>query len=351
MRKKNITSIIFIMLFFIYADSYSQEDKGIIYGSVKDVITQQPLPGVNILVMDTNIGGSTDVDGNYKIDGIEPGTYRIRISSVGYSSIIKTDVVVNSIKPNRVDVELQEAAYQLDEVTVQDDYFSKNPLELVSTKKFNYEEIRRSPGAFEDVVRALSVLPGVAQADAGRNDLIIRGGAPYENLFLVDGIKIPNINHFGNQGATGGPISYINLDFVKSTSFSTGGFPVNYGDKLSSVLSIQLKNGRSDRTGGKATISSSQFGVNLEGPVGQNSDFIFSVRRSYLDLIFKAAGFAFVPEYYDLISKVNIKLGTGRNLSFFFLGALDKVNFFNDTPEKRAGRSRLRQYAEDFSIS
>ena len=340
MRKKNITSIIFIMLFFIYADSYSQEDKGIIYGSVKDVITQQPLPGVNILVMDTNIGGSTDVDGNYKIDGIEPGTYRIRISSVGYSSIIKTDVVVNSIKPNRVDVELQEAAYQLDEVTVQDDYFSKNPLELVSTKKFNYEEIRRSPGAFEDVVRALSVLPGVAQADAGRNDLIIRGGAPYENLFLVDGIKIPNINHFGNQGATGGPISYINLDFVKSTSFSTGGFPVNYGDKLSSVLSIQLKNGRSDRTGGKATISSSQFGVNLEGPVGQNSDFIFSVRRSYLDLIFKAAGFAFVPEYYDLISKVNIKLGTGRNLSFFFLGALDKVNFFNDTPEKRFDNSR-----------
>ena len=329
MRKKNITSILFLMLFFIYTDSYAQEDKGIIYGGVKDVITQQPLPGANILVMDTNIGASTDVDGNYKIDGIEPGTYRIRISSVGYSSVIKTDVVVNSIKPNRIDVELQETTYQLDEVTVKDDYFFKSPLEIVSTAKFNYEEIRRSPGAFEDVVRALSILPGVAQADAGRNDLIIRGGAPYENLFLVDGIKIPNINHFGNQGATGGPLSYINLDFVKSTSFSTGGFPVNYGDKLSSVLSINLKNGRSDRIGGKATISSSQFGVNLEGPVGQNSDFIF-----------KAAGFAFVPEYYDLISKVNIKVGTGSNLSFFFLGALDKVNFFNDTPEKRFDNSR-----------
>ncbi|MGA7837705.1 MAG: TonB-dependent receptor, partial [Ignavibacteriaceae bacterium] len=189
-------------------------------------------------------------------------------------------------------------------------------------------------------VRALSVLPGVAQADAGRNDLIVRGGAPYENLFLVDGIKIPNINHFGNQGATGGPISYLNLDFVKSTTFSTGGFPVNYGDKLSSVLSIQLKNGRSDRIGGKATISSSQFGLNLEGPLTNNSDFIFSVRRSYLDFIFKAAGFAFVPEYYDMLSKVNINLNSENNLSFFFLGALDKVNFFNDTPEKRFDNSR-----------
>ncbi len=266
--------------------------------------------------------------------------YRIRISSVGYLPVIKTDIVVNSIKPNRIDVELQEIPYQLDEVTVQDDYFSKSPLEKVSTTKFNYEEIRRSPGAFEDVVRALSVLPGVAQAAAGRNDLIIRGGAPYENLFLVDGIKIQNINHFGNQGSTGGPISYINLDFVKSTSFSAGGFPVNYGDKLSSVLSIKLKNGRSDRIGGKATISSSQFGLNLEGPIAKNSDFIFSIRRSYLDFIFKAAGFAFVPEYYDMISKVNIKLDSKNSLSFFIIGALDKVNFFNDTPEKRFDNSR-----------
>jgi len=340
MRKENITSIIFLMLFFFFADSYSQEAKGIIYGSVKDVISLQPLPGVNILVIGTNIGAASDAEGNYRIEGLEPGTYQLRISSVGYLPVIKTDIVVNSIKPNRIDVELQEVPYQLDEVIVQDDYFSKNPLELVSTTKFNFEEIRRSPGAFEDVVRALSVLPGVAQADAGRNDLIVRGGAPYENLFLVDGIKIPNINHFGNQGATGGPMSYLNLDFVKSTTFSTGGFPVNYGDKLSSVLSIQLKNGRSDRIGGKATISSSQFGLNLEGPLTNNSDFIFSVRRSYLDFIFKAAGFAFVPEYYDMLSKVNINLNSENNLSFFFLGALDKINFFNDTPEKRFDNSR-----------
>ena len=340
MRKENISSIVLLMLIFLCTDSYSQEDKGIIYGSVKDLISLEPLPGANILVMDTNFGAASDLDGNYRIEGIEPGTYRVRISSIGYMSVIKTDIVVNSIKPNRIDVELQQMPYQLDEVTVMDDYFTKNPLEIVSTTKFNFEEIRRSPGAFEDVIRALSILPGVAQADAGRNDLIIRGGAPYENLFLVDGIKIPNINHFGSQGATGGPLSYLNLDFVRSTSFSTGGFPVNYGDKLSSVLSIKLKNGRSDRIGGKATISSSQFGLNLEGPISKNSDFIFSIRRSYLDFIFKEAGFAFVPEYYDMLSKINFNLGSGNSLSFFFLGALDNVNFFNDTPDKRFDNSR-----------
>jgi outer membrane receptor for ferrienterochelin and colicin len=341
MKKSNVTSIILLVVFFLFAESYPQEEKGKIYGSIRDVISLQPLPGANILVMDTNMGAASDADGNYIIESIEPGTYRIRISSVGYMAVIKTDVVVNPIKPIRIDVELQEMPYQLNEITVQDDYFFKSPIEIISTAKFSFEEIRRSPGAFEDVVRALSVLPGVAQADAGRNDLIIRGGAPYENLFLVDGIKIPNINHFGNQGATGGPISYVNLDFVKSTTFSTGGFPVTYGNKLSSVLSIKLKDGRSDRIGGKATISSSQFGLNLEGPITQNSDFIFSARRSYLDIIFKAAGFAFVPEYYDMISKLNIKLNSGNNLSFFFLGALDKVNFFNDTPEKRFDNSRI----------
>ena len=207
MKNNNIASIILLMLFFLMTESYPQEEKGKIYGSVKDVISLRPLPGANILVMGTNIGAASDADGNYIIEGIDPGTYRIRISSVGYMAVIKTDIVVNPIKPNRIDVELQEMPYQLNEITVRDDYFFKSPIDVISTAKFSFEEIRRSPGAFEDVVRALSVLPGVAQADAGRNDLIIRGGAPYENLFLVDGVKIPNINHFANQGATGGRLA------------------------------------------------------------------------------------------------------------------------------------------------
>jgi hypothetical protein len=340
MNFKPVLKIILFFSFIFAAEISAQDEKGIIFGKVRDAVSMQPLISANILILDTNLGAATDPEGNYKIEGIKPGTYRLKISSIGYSTVIKTDVIVNSVKPARLDVELMETTLELGEVTVQDEYFSKNPLEPISTTKFSFEEIRRAPGGFEDVIRALSILPGVAQADAGRNDLIVRGGAPSENLFLVDGIVIPNINHFGTQGAAGGPVSYVNLDYVKSTSFSTGGFPVTYGDRLSSVLSINLKNGRQDRIGGKATVSATQFGLDMEGPINQSSDFIFSVRRSYLDFIFKAAGFAFVPEYYDLLSKVNIKTGTNSNLSFFFLGALDNVNFFNDTPDKRFDNSR-----------
>ena len=203
---------------------------------------------------------------------------------------------------------MSEAVIELEGVTVSSDVFENLPTEVNSVKKFSYEEIRRSPGGFEDVVRALSVLPGVARQSAGRNDLVVRGGAPSENLYIVDGLIVPNINHFGSQGSTGGPLSFINLDFVEETTFSTGGFQANYGDKLSSVLKIDLREGRKDRLGGKALVSASQFGLNLEGPVSENSNFIFSLRRSYLDFIFNAAGFNFVPEYYDLLTKYNYNI-------------------------------------------
>ncbi|MCJ7553087.1 MAG: TonB-dependent receptor plug domain-containing protein, partial [Ignavibacteriaceae bacterium] len=251
--------------------------------------------------------------------------------------------------------ELNTKAIEFEGIVIKSDYFGKNPFEVNSVRTFGYEEIRRSPGGFEDVVRALSVLPGVAQADAGRNDLIVRGGAPSENLYLVNGIEVPNINHFGTQGATGGPLSFINLDFVKETSFSTGGFSSLYGDKLSSVLSIDLRNGRNDRLGGKATISATQFGLNAEGPLfNEISSFIFSARRSYLDFIFKAADFAFVPEYYDVLTKADFRIDNDNSLSFLFISAFDNVKFFNDTEDQRFDNSRILgsdqiQYVAGFS--
>ncbi len=340
MKGKTIFRGIIPAVLLINSFVFSQESTGVIFGTVKDAVSMEPVIGANILVIDTKFGDATNTDGEFRIAGLNPGTYSIRISSVGYKTVVKTDLVVSLSKPLRLDVETTEVLVKLSDVTVTTDYFSQEPTDLISTASFNNEEIRRAPGGFEDVVRALSILPGVAQADAGRNDLIVRGGGPSENLYLLDGFPIPNINHFGNQGTAGGPISYINLDFVRSTTFSTGGFPVLYGDKLSSVLSIDLKKGRSDRLGGKATISATQFGLNLEGPIAENSNFIFSVRRSYLDLIFKAAGFAFVPEYYDILSKADFKWDNNNSFSFLFLGALDKVNFFNDTPEKRYDNSR-----------
>ncbi|MBZ0199009.1 MAG: TonB-dependent receptor [Ignavibacteriaceae bacterium] len=327
--------------FLILIKPISAQDDYNIFGKVVDAVSKQPLIGVNILVIGTTNGSATNENGTYKITGLTAGNYSLRASLVGYETFVKTDINISSSHPQQVDFELKEQAVQLENVTVTSNYFNSVPTEVNSVRSFSYEEIRKAPGGFEDVVRALSVLPGVAQADAGRNDLIVRGGAPSENLYTVDGVEIPNINHFGTQGAAGGPLSYINLDFVKGTTFSTGGFSAAYGDKLSSVLNISLREGRNDRFGGKATIAATQFGLNLEGPLSNGSSFLFSVRRSYLDFIFKAAGFGFVPEYYDVLSKVNFKIDNNNSISFIFVSAFDYVNFFNDTEKQRFDNARI----------
>lgn len=336
---KNIYFITIVI--FCTTNLLAQELSSYIYGRVFDFTTKQPIPFTNIIVPGTNFGAATNENGYFKIENLPVNTYQVRASVIGYNQLTKTDVVIQSGKPAEVNFELVPQAIELGDVTVTSDYFRKDPLEVNSIRNFSYEEIRRSPGGFEDVIRALSILPGVAQADAGRNDLIVRGGAPSENLYLIDGIEVPNINHFGTQGATGGPLSYVNLDFVRETSFSTGGFSALYGDKLSSVLDIKLRDGREDRFGGKATISASQFGLNLEGPITEKSNFIFSARRSYLDFIFKAANFSFVPEYYDVLLKADFNPHTKDAFSFLFISAFDNVKFFNNDADQRFDNSRI----------
>ncbi len=330
-----------LLLFINYIPLSAQTGKARIIGEVIDEVTQEPIPGVNVTIAGTALGAATDIDGKFSIANLEIGTYQVRLSAVGYNTIVKPDVVVSSAKPTELLFKLSQTVIEFEGITVKSDFFSNDPTEIGSIASFSYEEIRRAPGGFEDVVRALSVLPGVAQTSAGRNDLIVRGGAPSENLYIVDGFVVPNINHFGTQGATGGPIGFINLDFVREASFSTGGFSSLYGDKLSSVLTIDLREGRKDKIGGKGTISASQFGFNLEGPIGGKGNFLFSARRSYLDFIFDAAGFNFVPQYYDLLSKFTYNLDSKNRISYLFIGAFDNVKFNNETSEDRYENSRI----------
>ncbi len=312
-----------------------------INGLIYDATTNEPLTNANVSVVGTLLGASTDIDGHFSIQRVPVGTYALRVTAIGYTPFIATDIVVMVAKPTELRIPLIESMVQVEGVQVSASYFQKLPDRPLSNLIQSNEEIRRLPGGLEDVVRAISILPGVAQVQPGRNDLIVRGGAPSENLFVVDDIEVPNINHFGTQGASGGPLSFINLDFVERTSFFTGGFGVHYGDKLSSVLSLDLREGRKDQVGGKATISASQFGLNLEGPANEKGNFIFAARRSYLDFIFKAAGFGFVPEYWDFLGKVNYRLSSQDQLVVLGIGALDNVKLFNDTPDKRLSNSRV----------
>jgi len=327
---------------------------GSIHGLVYDVVTREPLIGANVVLMETPLGSAADLDGNFKIMNIAPGTYRLQVSMIGYKSRILTDIIVAAGKMTELQIPLEAMTIGIGEVVVEADYFYTNADAPVSVQTLSSEEIRRAPGGLEDVVRAIAVLPGVAQPSSGRNDLIVRGGAASENLYVIDNLEVPNINHFGTQGATGGPLSFINVDYVREVTFSTGGFGPRYGDKLSSVTSIELAQGRSDRIGGKATISATQFGLNTEGPIGEGGSFLFSARRSYLDFIFKAAGFGFVPEYWDFLGKATFSLDKENSFSVLTIGVLDDVEFFSDTEEQRYSNSRVlgnaqNQYFTGFS--
>jgi hypothetical protein len=324
---------------------------GVISGKVVVHNTLRPLPGANVQVVGTAYGGVTDDDGGFKIENVPAGHYMVKASVIGFEPSILTDVVVSPIKPVILQFNLEEKSVEVGEVTVRGEYFRSTPDAPVSVKSQSNEELRRLPGGLEDVIRAVSILPGVAQVEAGRNDLVVRGGAPSENLFLIDNLEVPNINHFGTQGASGGPLSYVNLDFVQSTTFSSGGFGVRYGNKLSSVLTIDLKEGRRDRMGAKVTLSATQFGFTTEGPFDSSGSFLFSARRSYLDFIFKAAGLAFTPQYWDFMTKADYHLGRNDRLTLVGIGVIDNIRIFNDSRDHIFDNSRILMPSEDQGVA
>ncbi|GAB4176980.1 MAG: TonB-dependent receptor [Calditrichia bacterium] len=316
---------------------FGQSANGIIKGKVVDAMVQEPLIGANIVVIGTNLGASTDENGEFTITNLEPGSYQLEISYIGYISLNKTDIMVAANKPVYLSIALKPNPIQGEEITVTAGYFIEEQEIEPSLITLSREEIRRFPGGFEDVVRTVATLPGVAiNNGGGRNDLLVRGGGPAENLYVVNSIEIPNINHFGTQGTSSGSLSFINLDLVENVEFSAGGFNAEYGDKLSSVLSLSLTKGRDDRLGGKALISATQFGANLEGPIGGMGSFIFSARRSYLDFIFKAAGLPFTPVYTDFNFVGEFDLSPRDKFTFLSLLALDDIDRFNDNEEKRS---------------
>ncbi|MDH3496612.1 MAG: TonB-dependent receptor [Gemmatimonadota bacterium] len=318
-----------------------------LHGRVVDAVQGRPVPGALVRLLGTDRATRTGSDGGFRLDSLPSGVWRLAVSAIGYRPAVRADVVLAPARSPDVLVRLEPLPVNLAGIVNEPDYFEPLPAAPVSAQVLSNEEIRRLPGGLEDVARAVAVLPGVVQVSEGRNDLIVRGGAPSENLYLIDGIEVENINHFGTQGATGGPLSFVNLDFVRDVTFSTGGFGVPYGDRLSSTLAIELKDGRTDRVGGRATLASSQVGLDLEGPTGGAGSFLLSVRRSYLDLVFRAAGFGFVPEYWDLLGRWVVRPGPRDEVSVFVIGALDNVRFFNETEDQRYDNAQVLGNAQN----
>ena len=332
---------VILLLSFCAFSLHSQQQTryGSISGRVCDGATKDSIPLATVVIVGSTLGGATDEVGRFVITHVPPGAYELQASAIGYASLIQREVVVRASEETEVSFFLAEQSVQIGEVVVIGKQIIASDLP-VSTQYLSYKEIQNTAGAFDDVVRTVSSLPGVAQSRADRNDLIVRGGGTSENLFLIDNIEVPNIDHFGTQGSSAGSVSYVNLEFVENTSFSAGGFGVRYGDKLSSVLSIGMREGRSDKNRVKASLSATQLGVNLEGPVADGGAYLFSARRSYLDPVFKYYGFAFAPYYWDFLGKATYQLGSDDKIEALGIGAVDKIKFFDDTQSHQSANQR-----------
>lgn len=310
-------------LFLFSFPLFIQAQTGIIRGQVSNSINNDPIPFANILVVGTDVGTTTDIDGNYEIKGLEPKLYDIRVSFVGFNEQTVYEIQVSNSRPTTIDVKLEEFTQDLEEVVVKASPFRKTEESPVSLRTIGIAEIQRNPGGARDISRVVQNLPGVTTTASFRNDLIIRGGAPNENRFFLDDVEVPNINHFATQGASGGPVGMINVDFIREVDFYSGAFPANRGNALSSVFNFKMKDGRTDRLGFTATLGASDLGLTLDGPIGERTTFLLSTRRSYLQFLFKALGLPFLPVYNDFQAKVKIKLDKKNELTFIGLGAVD----------------------------
>lgn len=314
--------VIFSILCFLSSAVYSQN--GVLKGTIKDKLTNQPLIGANVEIINTTTGTVTDLDGKYILENLKPGLYTIEVTYIGYDMKREAEIEVQQIRPTILNFELTENAKQLSEIVIKTSSFKKTAESPLSLRTIGISEIKRNPGANRDISRVIQSLPGVTSTASFRNDLIIRGGAPNENRFYIDDVEVPVINHFATQGSSGGPAGIINVDFVREVDFYSGAFPVNRGNALSSVFNFKYKEGRDDRIGATTTVGATDIGVTLDGPIGKKSNFLVSARRSYLQFLFKAIGLPFLPTYNDFNVKYKYKINPKNEIYFIGLGAVDK---------------------------
>ncbi|MCF8332474.1 MAG: TonB-dependent receptor [Bacteroidales bacterium] len=320
--------LVFTIFISLVIEFYGQS--GTIKGRVFNKSTNEPLPFTNIIISGTQIGSTSDFEGNFTFTGIEPGFYRLKASSVGYESKITEEFQLTNAKTVNIDIPMEQKSQELEEVVVEVSPFKEKDESPVSMRTLTVSEIEKNPGANRDISRVIQAFPGVASSVSFRNDVIVRGGSPSENSFYLDGIEIPNLNHFATQGASGGPVGIINVDFIREVDYYAGAFPANRGGALSSVLEFRQINGNQEAFSARATLGASDLALTVDGPIGEKTTMIASARRSYLQFLFDVIGLPFLPVYNDFQFKTKTRLNKKNELSFIGLGAIDEFSLNTD---------------------
>ena len=337
-----------IVVFSIFSLSIlttTAQNNGRLSGVVVDKLTQKILPNVSVSIEGIAKGAIADTNGIFRITGIPLKTYNIIFSLVGYKKQILFNVVINAGNENNFNIELEQSGGALTEVLVKTNKRTARAATLetpLSVQRLTTEEIKSNPGGNFDISKVIQSLPGVGGGAGGggfRNDIIIRGGAPSENVFYLDGIEMPVINHFQTQGSAGGPQGILNVSFIEDVKLSSSAFDARYDNALSSVFQFKQKTGNRNKLQGNIRLSATELSGTLEGPLSKDkkTTFLASIRRSYLQLLFTAIDLPIRPSYWDFQTKITRQIDKKTTLSFIGIGAIDDFRFAaikKATPEK-----------------
>lgn len=320
------------ILFSLFVIQGIAQVNGVIRGNVKDKNTQESIIGAIISIDGTTTGATTDIDGNFKIN-LPVGTYNLKAAYLGYTTLIKYNILVTSGNAQTVNFELETVSSDLNEVTVTFDKgksaVATDMITPLSVQQLTTEEIKSNPGGNFDISKVVQTLPGVGGSGGGaaRNDIIIRGGAPNENVYYVDGIEIPVLNHFQTQGSSGGAQGILNVSFIDEVKLTSSAFDAKYDNALASTFVIKQRQGNPEKVSGNVRVSFTEAVATLEGPLGKKTDYLLSARKSYLDLLFKLIDLPIRPNFYDFQYKVTHKFNEKTTLTAIGVGAIDNFSF------------------------
>ena len=341
---------------------FAQNSSQTVRGTVVDKQSEIPLIGATVQLMGgiSNQGSSTDVDGNFEIKNVPVGRQTFQVNYLGYNTITIPNVVITAGKEVILDVGLEESVVEMSEVVVTakaEKDQANNELATISARSFTLEEVTRYSGGRNDVSRLASNFAGVSTADDSRNDIVIRGNSPTGVLWRLEGIPIPNPNHFSTLGTTGGPVSALNTNLLRNSDFLTSAFPSEYGNATAGVFDLGFRSGNKNRYEGTAQLAAfSGLEAMIEGPLTskKNSSFLVSYRYSFVgiaDILGIPIGTNATPNYSDLSFKVDFANGKMGKFSLFgilgtsdieFLGnEIDETDLFADPNSDAKAESKL----------
>jgi hypothetical protein len=324
-----------IALMFLGFEIFAK-DSGVqtVKGRVIDKDAKQAIIGATIILAGSEPiqGTTTDINGYFTLDNVPVGRASLLISYLGYHTVTKNEVLVLSAKETFLNIELEESTTTMDELVIsaeEDKTAINNDMALVSARGFNVEETMRFAGALNDPARMATSFAGVANTNDGRNDIIIRGNSPTGLLWRMNGLDIPNPNHYGILGTTGGPVTMINNNQLANSDFMTAAFPAEYGNALSGVFDLSLRNGNTDDHEFLGQIGFNGLELGAEGPISRKNRSSYMVNYRYSTMGFASSlGFDFgtgaaIPEYQDLSYKINLPTKKGAFEFFGMMGRSD----------------------------